>query len=106
MPETTSLLLPAWDAPLLWLSAAALLAFGVFGLRTMARRSVSLRALSATAAGTDARQRFDADIAGRIADLERFGLAELRAGRLALTPRGLRALAWMRALRLLTGARP
>lgn len=77
---------------------AAGLAFGLLGLRVMARRSVSLALLRAVVAGEDPRPAFEAAIAARIADAERHGLVRDEGGRLLATARG-RALS--RAVRLL-----
>jgi hypothetical protein len=84
---------------------AAGLAVGVAGLWTMARRSVSLHALRAIEAGRDPRESFEADVAGRLADLERIGLAERSDGNLHITRSGRFVLEAGRVLRALAGVR-
>jgi hypothetical protein len=81
------------------------LGVGVAGLRTIARRSVSLRMLRAIELGNDPRGILEADLAGRVEDLERHRLAEMRGGRLEATRLGHRIAAVARLLRPFTGVR-
>jgi hypothetical protein len=74
------------------------IAFGVLGLRVMARRSVSLALLRTLLSGEDPLPAFEAAVAARIADAERHGLLREEAGRLVATARGRAA---SRAVRLL-----
>lgn len=94
-----------WEPVTLALVGVALLALAVAGLRTMARRSVSLRALRAIQAGTDPREPFEAGIATRITEMEQHGLARMRHGLLTLTSSGRRIVSLTRLLRRLTGVR-
>src|SRR5215475_3231345 len=82
-----------------FLPGVALIAFGVAGLRTMARRSVSLRALTAIRDGDDPRGRFDDAMVGRVEELERFGLVRVSDRQFVITRAGRRALAAVRLLR-------
>jgi hypothetical protein len=88
-----------------FLPGVALTLFGVAGLRTMARRSVSLRALRAIRDGNDPRERFDVAMLGRVEELDRFGLAQVRERRFVVTPSGRRVLAAVRVLRSMAGVR-
>jgi hypothetical protein len=80
-----------------------LLAVGFAGLEAMARRSVSLRILRAIRDGADPAASFEAGIASRVGELECFGLARLRDGRLAPTRLGRSVLTVTRVLRRATG---
>lgn len=84
---------------------AASLAFGLFGLRVMARRSVSLALLRALRDGADPRPAFDAAIAARIDDAIRHGLVREERGRLLATARGRAVVALVAALRRCFGVR-
>lgn len=81
----------------------ACLAVGIAGLVTIARRSVSIRILVAIEAGRDPRAAFHTQVAGRVGDLERLGLAAMRDGQLVATRRAWAVRAATRALRRLLG---
>lgn len=88
----------------LLLPGAVGLAVGLAGLRLMSRRSVSLRALRAIQEGRDPRPSFERDIAERVAELERLGLASSCGdGELAVTPFGRLVLTVVGPLRRLLG---
>jgi hypothetical protein len=82
-----------------------LLLFGLLGVRTMAQRSVSLRALRAIRASRDPRPGFEVQIAQRLDELERLGLVAPREGGLVATPRGHATLRIVRRLRWVAGVR-
>ena len=82
---------------------AALLIAGILGLRVMARRSVSLRALAAIARGQEPDPCFDEGFASRIPELLAWRLAFERGERIEITPFGRRVARLVRVLRTLAG---
>jgi hypothetical protein len=82
-----------------------LLAFGLLGLRVMARRSVSLGLLRSLRDGVDPRPPFDARVEARIDEAVRLGWLRADGASLFATPRGRRVAAFAALLRRGLGAR-